>query len=116
MLETLDSRVRRMRPGGDGDVKDWSDILIRQARPNRTGQISAMREDSSQTGRNNPGHPRRSKSKDNCSLTSCLPPMLSLIFGTVSAGWTPGSTVPTNASGASPRLGFCIPRCGPDQG
>ncbi len=33
MLETQDPTVRRMRPGGHGDVKDWNDILTRQTNP-----------------------------------------------------------------------------------
>ena len=30
MLETKDPAVRRMRPAGDGDVKDWNDILTKR--------------------------------------------------------------------------------------
>ena len=33
VLETQDPRVRRMRPGGGGVVKDWNDILKRQTSP-----------------------------------------------------------------------------------
>ena len=79
MLERLDPAVRRMRPVGDGDVKDWNGILTRREKtttnlpPGRnsdgsrepSSQTSAKREEPSRTERNNAGDPRRSNPKNN---------------------------------------------------
>ncbi len=63
MLERQDPTVRRMRPGGDGDVKDWNDILTgrennHEPTPGRTSdgpgdpssQVSTKWEEPSRTG------------------------------------------------------------------
>ena len=37
MLETKDPAVRRMRPAGDGDVKDWNEILTKRKNDHEPG-------------------------------------------------------------------------------
>ena len=37
ILETKDPAVRRMRPAGDGDVKDWNDILTKRKNDHEHG-------------------------------------------------------------------------------